>query len=214
MRPVRTHLSEQSLSLIGVPKKLQKLEMKDFDTYDSEDLEKIKSFFISYISDLPEKFETNSGILLRGSNGVGKTFIASMIVKEAYRRRYTARRTTFVGYISKYTDMWFAKTHEEKESFETDLVVNFKGVDFLALEEVGKEIDTKISIPILEDLLRYREEKGLVTILCTNLSLDVLKSRYGGSVVSLLKGNTTPIRIEGADKRQEYFEERKGDKVD
>ena len=75
-------------------------------------------------------------------------------------------------------------------------------------EEVGKEVDSKASAPILEDLLRYREDNGLVTILCTNLSPKDLEKRYGVSVASLLKGNMTPIRIEGIDKRKEHYDKK------
>ena len=69
------------------------------------------------------------------------------------------------------------------------------------LEEVGKEIDSKITKPILEDLLRYREEKGLVTIICTNLTIKDLEDLYGASIMSLIKGNMTPIKITGKDRR-------------
>ena len=76
------------------------------------------------------------------------------------------------------------------------------------LEEVGKEIDSKVSAPILEDLLRYREDNGLVTIVCTNLNISLMTERYGESCISLLKGNTTPVMIECEDKRATIFKKR------
>lgn len=75
------------------------------------------------------------------------------------------------------------------------------------LEEVGKEIDSKVSAPILEDLLRYREDNGLVTIVCTNLNISLMTERYGESCISLLKGNTTPVMIECEDKRATILKE-------
>ena len=161
-----------------------------------------------YLHNLPQSFENNQGLLLYGSNGVGKTFISCMIVKEAYRHRYTSHRVTFVEYINSYTRMWGAKTPEEKELLEQEFYNNYKAVEFLVLEEIGKEVDSKVAAPILEDCLRYREDNGLVTIVCTNLSVSVIKERYGASVMSLMKGNMTPIRIEGKDKRKEFFDTR------
>ena len=69
------------------------------------------------------------------------------------------------------------------------------------LEEIGKEIDSKIAKPILEDLLRYREEHGLVTIICCNLDLPEFKNLYGNSICSLVNGNETIIKIVGKDRR-------------
>lgn len=207
-RPERTHLSERNLSIIGVPKKFHHVNMVDFDTYDKRDLLKVKDFVIDYLSRLPEVFESNQGLFLLGSNGVGKTFIACMIVKEAYRRRYTAKRTTFVEYVNMYTKMWGAKTHDEREFLEQEFYNSYKAVEFLVIEEIGKEIDSKVTAPILEDCMRYREDKGLVTIICTNLDMKAVKERYGASICSLMKGNMTPVMIEGADKRQEFFEKR------
>jgi DNA replication protein DnaC len=207
-RPKRTNISKENLSIIGVPKKLQSLTMKDFHTYGNESLEEMKKVFRAYIANLQEAFDNCQGFLLFGSNGVGKTFIASMVVKEAYICRYTAKRVTFVEYVTEYTRLWGAKSPDEKEQLEDSLYNNYKAVEFLVLEEVGKEVDSKISAPILEDLLRYREDKGLVTIMCTNITPKVIEEKYGSSVSSLMKGSMTPIKIEGSDKRKEFYEER------
>lgn len=208
MRPVRRELSSKNLSFMGVPKKMHNLCIEDFDTYGEEDLKTVREYIAKYLDQIPEVFENNQGLFMYGSNGVGKTFLASMIVIEAYRHRYTARRITFSEYISRYTQMWGAKTPDEKEALEDTFYNNYKAVEFLVLEEVGKELDTKLGAPTLEDLLRYREDNSLVTIICANIPPSEIKDRYGASVASLLKGNMTPILIEGRDKRQEYYKDR------
>ena len=209
MRPERTFLSEKSLTLIGVPKKFHEYTIEDFNTYNNKDLEEVQDCVARYLSDMRFKtLEQLGGLCLFGSNGVGKTLIACLIVKEAYKWRYSARRVTFVEYMSKYTQSWSARNLDEKEAAEDDLYNNFKAVEILALEEVGKEVDSKVAAPILEDLLRYREDHGLVTIMCSNLSPKDIAERYGASVSSLMKGNMTPIKIEGVDKRKEFFDKK------
>ena len=209
LRPPRKYLSSNSLSLIGIPKKFHNTTIEDFKTNRSEDLEEVQDCVARYISNMRfQELENLGGLCLFGSNGVGKTMLACIVAKEAYKHRYSTRRVTFVEYMSRYTLVWGARSIEEKESAEDDLYNNYKAVEFLVLEEVGKEVDSKASAPILEDLLRYREDNGLVTILCTNLSPKDLESRYGVSVSSLLKGNMTPIRIEGIDKRKEQYNKR------
>ena len=207
-RPKRNVLSSRNLTIMGVPKKMHDLCIEDFDTYDEEDLLTVRNFISEYLDNISDKFENNQGLFMYGSNGVGKTFLASMIVIEAYRCRYSARRVTFSEYISRYTSMWGAKTPEEKELLEDVFYNSYKAVEFLVLEEVGKELDTKLGAPVLEDLLRYREDNSLVTVICANLPPSEIKDRYGASVSSLLKGNMTPILIEGRDKRQEYYKDR------
>lgn len=209
MRPLRKHLSPDSLSLIGIPKKFHNTTIEEFKTYNSKDLEEVQDCIARYISNMRFKLpEELGGLCLFGSNGVGKTMIACIVAKEAYRHRYSTRRVTFVEYMSRYTNVWGARSIEEKDTALDDLYNNYKAVEFLVLEEVGKEVDSKASAPILEDLLRYREDNGLVTIMCTNLSPSDIEKRYGVSVYSLLKGNMTPIRIEGIDKRKEHFDEK------
>lgn len=209
MRPVRTHINPKSLKLIGIPKSFIDIKLDDYNVED-EDLESVKTFVGNYIDKIDTMFKTTSGIFFNGSNGVGKTMLSCIIAKEAYRHRYTTRRCTFIEYIDKYTRVWGAKNAEEKESIEDDLYTYYKSVEFLILDEVGKEIDSKVSAPILEDLLRYREDNGLVTIICTNLNFDLMLEKYGNSCMSLLKGNCTPITIDSKDQRNKVFKKRVG----
>lgn len=206
MRPKRTTVSEHSLVLMGVPKKYTSKTIDDFKDYGSNDLKKIKDFCASYINEIHENFSDNRGIFFFGSNGVGKSLLASIILKEAYRNRYSCRRVTFSSYISYYTESWSVRDKSEKDVLEVDFYEKYKGVEFLVLEELGKEIDSKVATPILEDLLRYREEQGLVTVICSNITPKIVEEKYGASVMSIIKGNMTPIKIVSKDKRQDVFD--------
>ena len=206
-RPVRKSLNPKSLSIIGIPKSFISYSIEDF-VAKTDELKDVKSFIGDYIDNIDSNFDNNKGLFLCGSNGVGKTMLSCIILKEAYRHRYTARRTTFVEYIDKYTRVWSSKNSDEKEQFEDELYTYYKAVEFLVLEEIGKEIDSKVAAPILEDLLRYREDNGLVTILCTNLNPEMISDRYGESCMSLLKGNTIPLTIESKDRRNAAFKSR------
>ena len=206
MRPLRKTLNKSSLVMQGIPSKFADMALTDFHA-NTDFLSEVKDFVTDYVAAIDDNFENNAGIFFNGSNGVGKTMLASIILKEAYRHRYTIRRCTFVEYVSQYTKEWSA-TASEKEMAEDRLYTYYKAVEFLALEEVGKEIDSKVSAPILEDLLRYREDKGLVTIICTNLTFADFTERYGASCASLLQGNLTPVTIESKDVRKKSFKAR------
>ena len=204
MRPIRSEISNESLVMMGVPRRFCDKTIEDFNTYGKKSLSSIKEFVEDYINDLDTNVEENRGICFIGSNGVGKSLLSCIILKEMYKHRYSCRRVTFSSYISAYTESWGANK-SEKDVIESELYEKYKGVEFLVLEEIGKEIDSKIAKPILEDLLRYREEHGLVTIVCTNLTPITLKELYGASVCALINGNMTVIVIDSEDKRQEVF---------
>lgn len=208
MRPERTFVNPSSLLIIGVPKRFTETTLNDFETHGNHFLHKVRGYVGEYISDLHGRFKNGEGIVFMGENGVGKTMLSCIILREAYRLRYTCRRVTFSEYINNYTRGWGGSKFDRDEN-EDDLNSNYKGVEFLVLEEVGKEIDSKIALPILEDLLRYREEKGYVTIMCTNMDKQAFVEKYGKSCMSLLRGTMTPVVIDSVDRRRDYFEKRR-----
>lgn len=205
MRPLRSNISDKSLMLMGVPKRFLNSSIDSFNTFGKKSLADVKNFVVDYLNNLDSNIEDNKGICFIGSNGVGKSYLSCIILKEAYRHRYSCRRVTFSSYISAYTESWNTRDISEKDTLETVLYEKYKGVEFLILEEIGKEIDSKIAKPILEDLLRYREEHGLVTIICTNMTPKDIKDSYGASICSLINGNMTVIVIDSEDMRQEVF---------
>lgn len=207
-RPMRKSLAPKNLIARGIPKHLIEVSVDDLDDFGSEERRKFVDFMTNYLNNINSVFQNNQGLFLFGSNGVGKSFCSCLIVKMAYAYRYTSRRCTFMEYITEYTRLWNIKNSDEKEQAEGMFYHKYKAVEFLVLEEIGKELDTKLSPTVLEDLLRYREERGLVTIICTNLEPKDVIERYGNSVGSLIKGNFTPVRIVGSDKRTQSYVER------
>lgn len=205
---MRVKLSDKALNVVGVPVHMRTKTISDFNTYGKQSLSDVRDYIADYISDIDSRYAENKGLFLYGSNGVGKTFLASIVAMESYRWRYSTKRVSFADYVQKYTRVWDAVNIEQREELESELYTEYKAVEFLILEEIGKEIDSKIAAPVLEDLLRYREDHHLPTVICTNLDIDMVEERYGYSITSLIKGNMTPILIEGADKRSKFYVDR------
>ena len=199
-RPIRKSVSPVSLSLMGVPKGYREFTIDDFKA-DNENLKVVKDFVEKFLDNIDTNLENGKGIFFAGSNGVGKSMLSCIILREAYRRRYTCRRTTFLEYMNAYTESWYEKNHDERDLLVRDLLDTYKGVELLILEELGKEFDSSTSKKILEDLLRYRDEHNYSTIICTNLSPVDFKEFYGASISSLINGSMTLVKIVSEDKR-------------
>ena len=201
-RPLRTTLSVKNLMYRGVP--IEYIHA-DLDEYPIE--ENTRELFARYMDYLDEMFDDKINLILYGSNGSGKTYLSSLIVKEAYRKRYSSFRVTLQAYI----DMQFKRDREEiAEKIEE--IIN---AEFLVIDEVGKETFDKsqFNIAVLEELLRERDTQGKPTIICTNLPLEErggLYDQYGKSIQSLIDGNFVKVKFEGEDNRHDVTRKKRG----
>lgn len=203
-RPPRDFLSAYTMTnVIGIPRKFVEKSLNDFET-PSEELKDIKSFVSEYMNNIHSNFKNCKGIYFFGNNGAGKTMLSSLILKKAYGNRYSCKRITFQEYVQLVLNVWSAKG-EEKDAREENLFTNIKGVEFLVLEELGKEIQTSLDTnAILEDLLRYREDKGYPTIFAANISIEKVREMYGASIHSLIEGNSVVIELSTFDGRKKF----------
>ena len=202
-RPVRTTLSVKNLMYRGVPREYIHA---DLDEYPVE--ENTRELFARYMDYLDEMFEDKINLILYGSNGSGKTYLSSLIVKEAYRKRYTSFRVTLKSFI----DMHFKRDKDELIAEKLDEIVNS---EFLVIDEVGKETFDKsqFNITVFEELLRERDTQGKPTIICTNLPLEErggLYEQYGKSIQSLIDGNFLKVKFEGEDNRHDVTRKKRG----
>lgn len=189
--PPRERLTVENLILRGVPYEYIEGTLEDY-VQDGD----IKVFFERYLNHLHDMYEDRINLCLYGANGTGKTFLASLIVKEAYRLRYTSYMTTLANLI----DVTF-KPNKTEEDWQ--IIKTVKEADFLVLDEVGKETFNKnlSNVNLLEETLRNAVKTGQVVILCTNSHLDDLYKKYGASIKSLIEGSYAKLEFEDEDYR-------------
>lgn len=197
----REILSSKNLSRIGVPRLFFDCEVEDFEGEDH-----IKKLIQRYCNNIHDMFEDSVNLTFYGSNGNGKTFLTSLILKNAYYFRYTAKRIT----LKRYIDLKFMPSIQK----DSDIWEEINAVDnaeFLVIDEVGKEPNTKNggSVSVFEELMKYREELGYPTIICTNLNLDDIKEKYGTTLSSMI-GQSVRIEMVGDDMRNTTFKRRNG----
>lgn len=149
-----------------------------------------------YTDNCHNMYEDNVNLLLYGSNGVGKTYISSIILQYCYSYYFSTRMVTFKELINK--------------TFSGENTEDYRNAHFLVIDELGAEISLKSDAEksLLEDLLKYRFSKGYPTILCSNLDLEALKNRYGNTFFSMLS-EFVKVKIVGQDGRQDAFRQKK-----
>jgi len=153
----------------------------------------------SYIRSLDERIDAGDGLLLRGTNGTGKTSSSVVIAQEVMRRGGTVLFLTTHDLLrallslADFDGLW---TLEERVSM----------VDLLVLDDLGKEHrgSSQWAERMIEGVLRQRSADRKSTIVTTNIPVggrSGLESIYSTSFVSVVRETLYPVRITGDDRR-------------
>jgi DNA replication protein DnaC len=199
--PPKTDIPDDVYVSVGIPRPYIPAQIEDY--IGDEDVIKILS---RYVGNIHQEFEDGVNLFLYGENGKGKTYLSSIILREAMCHWYKVKRITLKRWIDlKLTP----RSNIDEDVWDELRQVNT--AEFLCIDEVGKESDTKndINISLFEELLKFREEKGLPTILCSNLIPQHIEAKYGATISSLI-GQSIKIELVGGDMRPEVFKKRKG----
>jgi DNA replication protein DnaC len=201
--PMRTSISKSNLILKGIPG-----EYLDYTLDDYEGDPDTKDLIERYINNLHTMYEDRVCLSFFGANGAGKTMLASIIVKEAYRRRYNSHMTT----LQHLMELTFNrdKTVEMKDELK---YINES--EFLVIDELGKEnfVQSQSNIALLEGIMRNSVTKGQVLILCTNLPLEELYEMYGKSIQSLIEGDFMKVEFTEQDYRKKVTKNKRGVRI-
>ena len=152
-----------------------------------------------YVANISNARRKGISLMLTGSNGSGKTLLATSVLKAAIRSGMTAQMASLGGIIQLYTDGWIDSA--KRQQFDERI----KNVDFLLIDDVGKEYQARnsdLTEVMFDNLIRYRVFRNKPFILTTNTAPADLRNRYGNSLMSLVNGNTIKLKLIDADYRQ------------
>jgi DNA replication protein DnaC len=153
-----------------------------------------------YVKHIVNAKKKGISIMLAGSNGTGKTLLATSILKAAIMKGMSGQMTSLGGIIQCYTDGW--GDPRKRQIFDQRI----KDTDFLMIDDVGKEYQAKnsdLTEIMFDNLIRYRVGRLKPFILTTNTAPNDLKNRYGNSLMSLIEGNCLKLKVVDADFRKE-----------
>lgn len=181
------------------------IEKQSFDNFSLETYSYDKAVLerMSYNLEAAKKYATEfrekgGNLLLVGTTGTGKTHISTAIAREV---------------ISQGFDVIYDSAQNIIADFETDKFKSGYGpytpkadkyleCDLLIMDDLGTEFSSQFSTACIYNLLNTRQNKGLSTIISTNLSARDLQERYEDRITSRIVGMDTRIlQFVGKDNR-------------
>lgn len=159
-----------------------------------------REFVEGYLADLAYHARQGNGLFLHGTNGNGKTLLASLVFRRFLREGYVGYWATWNEMLDLYTTGW--RDNEERAWFDATV----RNAQVLVIDDLGKESIGRagVAMPALDSMFRARVQSGQVTIMTTNESADGFRERYSKAIVSLAAEACIDHHFAGADYRAEW----------
>ena len=121
----------------------------------------------AYVENWKEAYKNNTGLLLFGDVGTGKSFFAGCIANALLDRDVPVLMTNFPTILNRLTGMF----SEDR----ADFIASFDEYDLLIIDDFGMERGTEYGLEQVYNVIdsRYRSRKPL--IVTTNLTLEELQ---------------------------------------
>ncbi len=196
----RELLVKANIRSSGIGTLIERQSFENFDTTSPDpEIAKRKRKNLKTARDFVANFGNGKSpnLLLLGNTGTGKTHISTAIAKElielGYEILYDSCENILQAIIS---DRFDSRNHGEAQGrrfFECDLLI---------IDDLGAEYINQLSISTLYNLINTRINKGLPTIISSNLAPELLRTTYDDRIYSRLFGPDTQLIVfNGKDRR-------------
>ncbi len=140
----------------------------------------------------------SANLLLIGTTGTGKTHLSSAIARSIISRGFDVLYDSAQNIVAAFEDDRFHSGYGERESSAD----KYLECDLLILDDLGTEFVNQFTVSCLYNLINTRQNKGLSTIISTNLSAEELAGKYEGRIYSRIVGcDYTVLFFRGRDHR-------------
>jgi DNA replication protein DnaC len=166
----------------------------------------------AYIENREENYRHGRGLLLMGPPGVGKTFLANLVLKSFMEAGDTVEAIELDSYIGLFHERFSLLEQMKHNDYDDDRfdkinqqLFNIRGkTKWVLLDDIGREHESASGWSNLQlfNLFRFRWNRGKPTLFTTNFTLPDLENRYSDSFVSLLHEAVTILLVEGTDHRE------------
>ena len=181
------------------------IEKQSFDNfelgvyaYDPKVQERMKMILAmakNYVRDFKDKREN---LLLIGKTGTGKTHISTAIARELIHQGYDVIYDSTQNIISDFESDRFRNSYGREESKSE----KYLDCQLLIIDDLGTEFSNQFTLSTIYNLLNTRQNKGLPTIISTNLPAAEILQKYEDRIYSRIMGcDSKPLLFLGKDNR-------------
>jgi len=141
-----------------------------------------------------EHFSTDRGnLLLLGPTGTGKTHLSTAIAREIIKNGFSVLYDSVENILVTFENDRFKSGYAPSEP-KGD---KYLECDLLIMDDLGTEFNNQFSATSLYNIINTRQNKGLATIISTNLTAKELASRYDGRIYSRIGGSDYQVIMFG-----------------
>ncbi len=158
----------------------------------------------NYCDKFEEMRSSNSGLLLYGDPGIGKTYLTACISNELIDKGYTVVVLSTISIINRIYESY----GNFNDFGEMEILKRINQATLLVLDDLGAEHESKNEKEkqIIYSILDERSRNRKPTICTTNLSLQQLKDKLTASdgvsrTYDRLIDLCTPVKVNGVSKR-------------
>ena len=198
----REMLITENIKSSGMGKLIEKQSFSNFDLERYRDDEDNYQRMKNNLAEAKE-FVKNFGsvpktMLFIGSTGTGKTHLSTAIAKALIEKGCEVLYDSSQNIVSAFEKDRFKSGYGPYEP----LGDKYLECELLILDDLGTEFINQFTVSCLYNLINTRQNKGLATIISTNLSATDLTKKYEDRIYSRIMGSDSKIMLfKGKDQR-------------
>ena len=192
-------------------KELRKMGFPDAEmsrfTFENDDRsnEYISGVAKRYADNFTTMYSKHKGLLLFGTVGTGKTYIAACIANALIDRGYTCLVTNFARLTNTINGMYDGKQ---------EYIDGLDRFSLLVIDDLASERDTEYMNEIVTNIIDARYRSGKPMIVTTNLTSEELKNPRDvrkQRIYSRLMEMCIPLEVKGTDRRKKKLIDEKNE---
>lgn len=191
----RELLITENIKSSGIGRLIEKQSFENFDlarySDDPETMKRMKNNIAEAKRFVDGIGKDVSTMLFIGKTGTGKTHLSTAIAKALIEKGYEVLYDSAQNIISEFETDRFKSGYGQYEP-KSD---KYFDCDLLIIDDLGTEFVNQFTISCLYNLINTRQNKGLATLISTNLSPRELSSKYEDRIYSRIMGGGSKILL-------------------